>query len=187
MTIPKIDAIKGNGIYIALIVCLIAFAVFGRVLPHPPNFAPMAAVAIFAGALLPRRWAVILPVAAMIASDLVISLYPMFMFTWGSFALIAFLSNILIKNISPFSVIGASLGASFLFYLLSNFGVWLQGKMYAMTLTGLFECYYNAIPFFRNTLLGDILFTSVLFSIYAAFFWAMSLKRTQISKESGLI
>ena len=167
MTIHKLDTLKGNGVYIAIVASLILLAVFGRVMPHPPNFTPMAAVAIFGAAILPRRWALILPLLAMIASDLIIGIYPMFMFTWGAFALIAWLSNRYIKQIKPALVVGASLGASILFYLVSNFGVWLEGRMYPLTATGLLNCYYQAIPFFRNTLLGDLVFTVMLFSLYA--------------------
>lgn len=167
MKIHKIDKTKGNGIYILLAVGLITFAVFGRLLPHEPNFAPVAAVAIFGGVILPRRLALSVPLLAMIISDLFIGLHSLFLLTWVSFAVIALLGNYVVKAVKPSVVVGASLGASVFFYLVSNFGVWLEGRMYSMTFSGLLDCYYQAIPFFRNTLLGDMVFTTLLFGAYA--------------------
>jgi hypothetical protein len=181
MTIPKITSANNYTLLLLVAACLIALAVFGRVLPHPPNFTPLAAIAIFGGALLPRRWALTLPLASMIISDLIIGLHPLFILTWGTFALIAFLSNRLLTKVKLSLIIGASVGASLLFFIVTNFGVWLQGKMYAMTFTGLIECYYQAIPFFRNTLLGDLLFTAMLFGIYACVRWLVSQRRTMVA------
>jgi hypothetical protein len=156
---------------------LIAFAVMNRLLPHPANFAPIAAVALFGGAILPRKWAVFLPLAAMIISDLFIGLHPLILFTWGSFALIAWLSSKFLKNINPLSVGIASIGGSLLFFLVSNFGVWVEGRLYALTFEGLVSCCYNALPFFRNTLLGDLFYSTVLFGSYA-FVYRIALHRT---------
>ena len=146
---------------------LITFAVISRVMPHPANFAPIAAIAIFGGALLPRKLALTLPLAAMIVSDLFIGLHPLILFTWGSFTLIAIISSYRFKKINLFNVVGGSIGASILFYLVTNFGVWAEGRLYQLTFSGLIQCYYNALPFFRNTLLGDMVFTSSLFGLYA--------------------
>lgn len=152
---------------IALAVSLIIFAVSARLLPHPANFAPIAAIAIFGGAILPRKWAVILPLGAMIVSDLIIGLHPLVLYTWGSFLLIALISNKTLKNIRPTNVALTSVMASVLFFVITNFGVWMQGLMYPMTASGLINCYINAIPFFRNTLLGDLVYTGLLFGIFA--------------------
>jgi hypothetical protein len=156
-----------GGVYIGVALVLIALAVFGRLLPHPPNFAPMAGVALFGGAVLPRRWAVVVPLAGMIASDLVLGLHPLFPLTWGCFALVALASNWGLKKFTPLSIASYSLGASLLFYLVTNFGVWLQDDMYSMTWAGLADCYAKALPFFRNTLLGDLCFSGLLFGLYA--------------------
>ena len=150
-----------------LAVGLIALAVFSRVLPHPANFTPVAAVAIFGGAVLPRRWAVTLPLVAMIISDLIIGLHPLIAYTWGSFALIALGSSWFMRKVNVRSAIGASLSASVLFFLVTNFGVWAEGRLYDRTLPGLIQCYYNALPFFRGTLMGDLVFVGLLFGAYA--------------------
>lgn len=166
MKIRKLNASSEATTRIILASILIIFAVFSRLLPHPPNFAPIAAVALFGGSVLPRKWAVSLPLLSMIVSDLFIGLHPLILFTWGSFMVIALLSNGFIKSIKPLVIGGASIGASVLFYLVSNFGVWLEGRMYSLTFTGLVDCYYHALPFFRYTLLGDIAFTALLFGLY---------------------
>lgn len=166
---------------IVLVTLLIAFAVFARIVPHPANFAPIAAIAIFGGAILPRKWALSLPLIAMIASDLVIGLHPLALFTWGSFALVALLSNMWLKNINVVNVGMASIGASVLFYLVSNFGVWMEGRLYALTFEGLMSSYYNALPFFRHTLIGDLAYTTLLFGAYALVYKTALTRKGQLS------
>lgn len=163
----KITQNSSIALKIGLAVSLIVFAVSARLMPHPANFAPIAAIAIFGGAVLPRKWAVVLPLGAMIVSDLIIGLHPLVFYTWGCFLLIALLSNKTLKNIRPTNVVLTSLAASVLFYIVTNFGVWMQHQMYPMTASGLLNCYVNAIPFFRNTLLGDLAYTGLLFGIFA--------------------
>lgn len=155
-------------IKLAIGLALITFAVTFRLVPHPENFAPIAALAIFAGAILPARWALTLPLAAIIVSDLLIGLHSTIFFTWGSFVAIAWLSSRYMKKLKPLTIGFASLGASTFFYLVSNFGVWLDGRLYPPTVEGLISCYYNALPFFKNTLLGDMFYTAVIFSAYFA-------------------
>jgi len=164
MNIKKIESNDKIGIILA--VTLIAFVVISRVLPHPANFAPIGAVALFGGAILPKKLALTLPLAAMIISDLLIGLHPLIIFTWGSFMLIALLSSYRFKTISATNMLGGSIGASIIFYVISNFGVWQEGRLYPATLAGLTNCYYNALPFFRNTLLGDLAYTGVLFGLF---------------------
>lgn len=151
---------------ILLASCLIIFAIIFRLLPHLPNFTPIAAIAIFSGAILPKKWAYSLPITAMIASDLIIGLHSLIWLTWGSFLIIAIASNRYFGKIRVVNVLAASLGSSVFFFLVTNLGVWLEGRLYPLTAGGLFGCYYNAIPFFRNTLLGDLVFSTVLFGAY---------------------
>lgn len=160
---PSREVLVRCGIALALIV----FAVAMRIMPHPANVAPVAAIALFGGAVLPRAWALALPLTAMIVSDLLIGLHSTVLFTWGSFAMIAFGAHYGLRRITPLRVMGASLSASLLFYLVSNFGVWLEGRMYALTWEGFVQCYVNALPFLRATITGDILFSAAIFGIYA--------------------
>lgn len=150
-----------------LCLALVLFAATARIMPHPANFAPIAAIAIAGGALLPRRIGVALPLIAMIVSDLIIGLHPLIMFTWGSFALIALLSTKTLSRITPLSVFATSFLGSVLFYVITNFGVWAEGRLYPLTAQGLVDCYVNALPFFRNTMLGDLLYVSLFFGAYA--------------------
>jgi len=146
---------------------LMLLAVSLRVLPHPANFAPVAAVAIFGGALLPRRFAVAVPLAAMMASDLIIGLHDLIPITWGCYALIALASSVWMKKPAFGRGLGLALGGSVLFFVVTNLGVWWTSGMYARTAQGLERCFTLAVPFFRATLLSDLLYTGALFGLYA--------------------
>lgn len=151
---------------IAIAVCLIAIVVSLRVLPHPANFAPVAAAAIFGGAILPRRWALSVPLAAMIVSDLIIGLHNLILLTWGSYALFALASSYWLRKLTLLRGAALTMSASVFFFVITNFGVWLTSGMYAHTWAGLIRCYELALPFFRNTLAGDIVYTAALFGAY---------------------
>ncbi len=182
MKINKLDKAEDYKPKIILALILIALVVIGRVaMPYPANFAPVAAVAIFSGAILPRNWALTLPLLAMIISDLFIGMHSLVFFTWGSFILIALLANRFMKKINPLTVVGAGLGASVLFFVVTNFGVWMEGRLYPLTMSGLIQSYYYALPFFRNTLLGDMTFTVSIFSLYAAAY-KLAFMRTKAAK-----
>ena len=156
-----------NKLLILLVfVGLVAFAVTMRLLPHPPNFAPIAAIAIFSGALLPRKYAYILPLVAMIISDIFIGLHPLVYATWGSFALIAVLAEYTMRRPNVSKMVGTTLAGSLIFFVISNFAVWAQGTMYSQNFAGLVQCYYNALPFFRNTAMGDLTYVAFLFGSY---------------------
>ena len=156
-----------NKLLILLVfVGLVAFAVTMRLLPHPPNFAPIAAIAIFSGALLPRRYAYILPLVAMIISDIFIGLHPLVYATWGSFALIAIMAEYTMRGPNISKMVGTTLAGSLIFFVISNFAVWAQGTMYSQNFAGLVQCYYNALPFFRNTAMGDLTYVAILFGAY---------------------
>jgi len=146
---------------------IIGLAVLARIVPHAPNFTPIAAMALFGGAYLNRRWAILVPLAAMLASDIFIGFYaPIVMFSvYGSFVLTGLIGLWLKKRRNPRNVILAAIGASVLFFLITNLAVWLGG-WYPQNLTGLVECYTLALPFFRNTILGDIFYTGVFFGGY---------------------
>jgi hypothetical protein len=147
--------------------CLVILAAAIRLLPHPDNFAPIAAVAIFGGALLPRRYALTVPLAAMVLTDLVIGMHDLILVTWGSYLLIALASNAWLKKPSLKRGVFLTLGSSLFFFATTNFAVWLFDGMYPHTLAGLAECFTLALPFFRNTLMSDAVYTAGLFGIYA--------------------
>lgn len=148
----------------ATVGALIAAAAASRLLPHPPNFTPLAAMALLSGACLPSGSAALaVPLAAMLASDLVIGLHDQMPGVYLSFALTVLLGRLLRRRRRPVAVALASAAASVLFFLLTNLGVWARGVLYPPTLEGLASCYVAAVPFFRRTFLGDLLYVAALF------------------------
>ncbi len=148
---------------------LIALGALARLLPHAPNFAPIAAIALFGGLYLPRKMFFI-PLAAMFLSDLVIGFYswPIMATVYGCFA-IAFLVGQVVKKQKNFrNIFGSTIFNSLLFFVLTNFAVWAFGTMYTHNLSGLATSYVAAIPFFRNTLLGDLTYVTLLVGGYEA-------------------
>lgn len=150
-----------------IVIGLVGFAIATRLIPHPPNFTSVASVAIFAGALLPRRWALVVPALTMIASDAVVGFHSLVLVTWGSMILATVIGRHVMKTITFSRTVFASFAASFSFFAITNFAVWSEGLMYPMNLSGLLQCYYNAIPFFRNSLAGDLFYSSLIFVLYA--------------------
>ena len=146
---------------------LIILGIVGRFAPHPANFTPIAAVALFAGVFLPRRYAIIVPLAAMVISDLIIGLHDLILFTWGSFALVGMIGWWIRTRRSARRIVAGSLGASFLFFLVTNWAVMQFGAMYPHSLEGLMASYAAGLPFFRNMLAGDLFFSGALFGLMA--------------------
>ena len=158
---------------IITICTLIAVAALSRLLPHLPNFSPIAAIALFGGAFFSNRiLAFVVPFAALILSDLFLDKYPMaeMLPVYGSFALVVWLGFYLQKNKSALRIAGLSLVSSVLFYAITNFVfLYPEGSinmMYPHTFVGMMESYTMAIPFFQNTLMGDLFYTSTLFGAY---------------------
>jgi hypothetical protein len=151
----------------AIAVCLIAAGVLMRILPHPANFAPIAAISIFGGSVLPKKVSIWVPLGAMMISDAFIGFYALMPLIWACYLLIALASSRWLRPASLLKGAALTLSASVFFYIVTNFGVWATSGMYAHTWAGLISCYTLAIPFFRNTLLSDAIYTAGLFGIYA--------------------
>jgi hypothetical protein len=142
-------------------------AAFARLIPHPPNFAPIAAMALFGGAYFNKKtFAFIIPLAALFISDLVIGIYSYAWIVYLSFALIVLLGIVMLKKVSVRNLIVASLTASISFFLITNFGVWALGTLYPKTPAGLMESYIAAIPFLQYSLIGDLFFVGLMFGVY---------------------
>lgn len=142
-------------------------AAFARLIPHPPNFAPIAAMALFGGAYFSKKtFAFIIPLAALFISDLVIGIYSYAWMVYLSFALIVILGIVMLKKISVKNLIVASLSASISFFIITNFGVWALGTLYPKTPAGLMESYIAAIPFLQYSLIGDLFFVGLMFGVY---------------------
>lgn len=148
-------------------IVLVILAIVTRVIPHPYNFTAVGALALFAGAnLSPKQWW--LPLAAMLISDYFLGFHATMLYVYGSFALAIGIGYLVRNKQKVLPLAGASLSGSVLFYLITNFGVWVQPHpIYAQTWQGLLDCYVAAIPFFRNTVSGDLVYTAALFGAYA--------------------
>ncbi len=145
---------------------IIAIAVVLRLIPHPANFAPIGAMALFGGAYLNKKYALAVPLLAMFVSDLFLGFHNTMGFVYGSFLFIGILGLWLRRHKNVRNVIGAAFVSSILFFLITNLGVWLVSNIYPKTVAGLIECYIAAIPFFRNTLVGDLFYTAMFFFGY---------------------
>jgi hypothetical protein len=170
--------------YLFIVIALLFRALNVSGLPfHFLNFTPVAAALLFFGARQPRTriW---IPVGLLALSDVLLNLHygykftPDFFVTIAWYAAIALLGHaVLNKEAKPLRIGAASLVASVSFFLISNFMVWIVWDMYAKTFRGLATCYVAALPFFRNTVAGDLVFS-------AAFFGAAYLVKTYVSDEA---
>lgn len=152
--------------YVSLLVVILG-AVFLRLIPHAPNVAPIAALALFSGAKIPGWKGVIIPLLAMIGSDLLLGFHSTIPYVYGSFVLISSIGSLLRKNESPVTIPIASLSGSVLFFIITNFGSWVTTTLYEKSITGLMKCYEMGFPFLRNTIVGDLLYTTVFFVGFA--------------------
>ena len=151
-----------------VLVSMIVLAAASRLIPHPPNMTPIAAIALFGGATFAdKRLAFLAPLAALVLSDLVLGFSSSIGFVYGSFALIVGVGLWLQQRRTAPIVLGAVLFSSLLFFAVTNFGVWAMTSMYPHTLAGLGACYVAAIPFFRNEVLGDLFYAALLFGGFA--------------------
>lgn len=161
---------------------MIVVAALTRLLPHPPNFSPVEAMALFGGAYFAnRRWAVLAPLFGLLVSDLALAAwhngsYGMYLGSasfWSVYACVALSAVLgfgLRGKVSGARVLGYSLIGSVLFFVVTNFAVWaFQGAvpMYPMNASGLLACYVAAIPFFQWTVLGTLFYAALLFGGFA--------------------
>ena len=161
---------KGKILEFSIALIFILIGVGLRLLPHPPNFAPIAAIALFGGVYFSKKLAFILPLAAMAISDKFIGFYePKLMASvYGSFLLCVLLGFWLKKHKKWYTIGGSAIISSITFFLITNFAVWAFTPWYAKTIFGLIQCYLMAIPFFKNTLLGDLFYVTIFFGNYEA-------------------
>ena len=151
-----------------VLIAIVLAAAGSRLITHPPNLTSISAIALFGGAYFSdKRLAFFVPLAALLLSDLIFGFYNYMEVVYLSFALIVCIGLWLQKRRSAIHIAGAALASSVLFFLLTNFGVWALESLYPKTIEGLIACYVAAIPFFQNTIQGDLFFTAVLFGGFA--------------------
>ena len=150
------------------LLCAIAAAAALRLVPHPPNFSPIDAMALFSGAYLGRRAiAFVAPLAALLLSDLVLGYYHGMATVYPTVPLIVMGGWTVSPRPSALRVGVAAVAGSVIFFVVTNFGMWLFSGFYPVTYPGLIACYTAAIPFFQNTLVGDLFYTALLFGGFA--------------------
>ena len=153
----------------SVLIGIIFLAALSRLIPHPFNFTPITAIALFGGAhFANKKQAYLVTFGAMIVSDIFIggyhSLLPLIYLYFGLAVLVgAWLRN----HKNPLMIAGATLTSSIVFFIVTNFAVWVRGSLYEHTFNGLMQCYAVAVPFFQNTVLGDAIYTAVLFGSFA--------------------
>ena len=163
--------------YLAII-SLILFASFSRIIPHMPNFTPIGAIALFGGAYLKNRYhAFLIPMISLWLSDLILNnfifsfyseftwFYPGFLWQYASFILIIVIGYLFLKKLNFKNIFITTIFSSLVFFIITNFGVWISGSMYTLDFQGLTSCYIMALPFFKGTLLGFMCYSTLLFGV----------------------
>jgi hypothetical protein len=161
-----------------ILIGMVLLAAFSRLLPHPPNFTPIGGMALFGAAYFSKRYlGILIPLAALWISDVVLNntVYAAWYdgFSWfgvpavylGIIA-IALMGSKVIKKVKPTNLLIASLLASTIFFLISNLGSWWMMPTYTKDFSGVLAAYVAGLPFFLNTIAGDLFFTALLFGSY---------------------
>jgi len=169
--------------WIALILVLLGASI--RLLPHPPNFTPIGAIAIFGGIYFSnKKIAFLIPFLAMLMTDFFIGFAEIWitLSVYASFALITLIGIWIRKNKNIFNIFGGTLLASSTFFVITNFVVWISTTWYTKNTSGLLECYFLALPFFKNTLLGDLFYVGILIGSYELIQYFMAKKKFNFAK-----
>lgn len=147
---------------VAVLTAIIVVAALARLVPHPLNFTPIGAMAIFGGACFAdRRVALLVPLAALFLGDLATGLHVLIPLVYGSFALNVLIARWLRTHRTAAATAVVTFAGAVQFFVVTNFAAWVV--FYPRTADGLLACYVAAIPYFQNTLLGDAVFVTLLF------------------------
>ena len=152
-----------------IIACLVGLDVAARLMPHAPDFTPVAATALFAARLLRvRALAVLVPIASMMLGDMVLGAYDIriMIAVYAALALPACVAALSSKLRRPLLILPILVSSSLIFFLVTNFAVWAFSQMYPANAAGLVKCYVAALPFLRNMLTGDLFWGFLLFGGY---------------------
>ncbi len=152
--------------FVGIIFTIVSIA--ARLVPHIPNVAPVAALALFAGVYLPKRWSLIVPIVAMFISDIFVGFYQ-----WEVMAAVyaGFIITVMIgwqirSKVKPLNILGGALSGSIIFFLLTNGATWMFTQLYPHTGMGLIDAYTMGLPFFKYSLAGDLAWAIVFFAAY---------------------
>jgi len=150
-----------------VVTSMVLFAAALRLVPHYPNFTPIAGMALFGGAYFSnKKLAFIVPLAAMFISDLILGFHSTMWAVYLSFVIVVFIGFSLRKSKKVSNIFFAVLSSSILFFVITNFAVWMSGIMYPMTAAGLGESFVAAIPFFSYSVIGNLFYAGVFFGAF---------------------
>ena len=151
--------------YLKGIIFLTTLLVLSRIIPHPPNFTPILAGIIFLPFIKRDiKFSVFVPIGGMLISDFIIGMHSLMLWTYGPIIILSLLSYYF-SNEKPSRIASLAIASPAIFYLTSNFGVWINSPIYTKDFSGLIQCYVNAIPFYANSAIACILFCSAFFLI----------------------
>ncbi|MDG5768126.1 hypothetical protein QA596_11695 [Balneolales bacterium ANBcel1] len=146
---------------------LIVAAIALRFFPHPPNFTPVAALALFSGVFFRDRfWAFAAPICVMLITDLFLGWHNTILFVYGSFAIMVWFGRAIRSRVSIGYVAGGGMAGAVTFFIITNFGVWFTGSMYPKTWEGLAAAYIAAIPFFHYMIFSTLFYSAVFFGVF---------------------
>jgi len=162
---------------VIFVASLILTGAFLRLIPHWPNFTPIAAMALFGGAYFSKKYmAFIIPLVAMFISDLILGLHSTMIAVYISFAITVSIGIMISNNKKVLNIIGASVLSTIIFFVITNFAAWLGSPLYPQSFTGLMESYAaglvflndgsQGISFFLNSLVGDLFYNGVFFGVF---------------------
>ena len=141
-------------------ISIVLILIFSRLIPHPPNFTPVIAIAVLSNYFFKNIYMSLLVLfLSLFLSDLIIGLYSNMLLVYLSVLVVALIFFKNFKSVNYKNLFFASFIGSLIFFLISNFGVWVLGSLYEKNLQGLIECYVLAIPFFKNTFLSTLFYT----------------------------
>ncbi len=151
-------------IKVFVFVVLVLVGILSRYLPHPWNFTPLTAIALFTGAYFGIRYSFLAVIFIMLGSDMLIGFYEwqMMFAVYGSMLLSGIIGSVM-ENKKVLGILSGTLASSLVFFFVTNWAVWQFGTMYSHSFRGLIESYFMALPFFKNSLAGDVLFTGLFF------------------------
>ncbi len=143
---------------------LILILVVSRLIPHPPNFTPIITIAIMSGYLFKDNYfSIFILIVSMLIGDFFIGFYDNMLFIYLPLVLITVIFSKIKKIVNYRNLFLYGFIGSLIFFIISNFGVWLSGNLYVRNLDGLIECYFMALPFFKNTIFSTFLFSYIIY------------------------
>lgn len=176
--------VSKSDMLVATIICVIGIA--SRLVPHFANFSPVFALALFAGFYFRKSLlAWIVPFAMIIISDVFLGMYAIAPIVWLSYMAMALGARTFMKKGTLTGSIGAGMAAALWFFVVTNFAVWTEGRMYAMTFQGLIDCYVAGLPFLRPTLLSAVFYSVLFFSGYRIWLQGGVGHRTAVVKSNS--